>query len=91
MKCEISAGMKSKWVLEQYFPRNKKLDKGKMVVYSMNKDHGMREDKSIVTDDSLDAVGSTKNTPNKVTCLFFVLTIKPIIYSIYAYILLIFY
>ena len=83
--------MKRKWVLEQYLPRAEKIDKGNMVICTLKKNHGMRDDKSIVTDDSLDAVGSTKNTPNKVTCLFFVLTIKPIIYSIYAYILLIFY
>ena len=70
MKCEISAGMNRKWVLEQYFPKVEKLNKRDMVIHSLNKNIGMREDKSILSDDSLDALGSMKNTSNKVTCLF---------------------
>ena len=70
MKCEISAGMKSKWVLEQYIPKVEKLNKQDMVIHSLNKNIGMREDKSILNDDSLDASGSMKNTSSKVTCLF---------------------
>ena len=70
MKCEISAGMKSKWVLEQYIPKVEKLNKQDMVIHILNKNIGMREDKSILNDDSLDASGSMKNTSSKVTCLF---------------------
>ena len=70
--------MKRKWVLEQYLPRAEKFVKGDRVICNLKKNHGMRDDKSIVTDDSLDAVGSTKNIPDKVSCLFFMLTIKVI-------------
>ena len=69
MKCEISAGMKSKWVLEQYIPKVEKLNKQDMVIHSLNKNIGMREDKGILNDDSLDALGNMKNTSSKVTCL----------------------
>ena len=77
--------MKRKWVLEQYIPRAEKFDKGDRVICNLKKNHGMRDDKSIVTDDSLDAVGSTKNIPDKVSCLFFMLTIKVISYLTLPY------
>ena len=60
VKCEISAGMKRKWVLEQYIP---KVEKSKNVKSTYKKD----EDDCRTTENSLDkSVYKKKNDIKKV-------------------------